>query len=280
MHAKSIYQATTKFIAAFMIVMLALTALPVSPAYAATAGPTDAGTGTNVNGPGTIAWANPGNITAVGAPYATAILTPGATSEYLQGTDYGFAIPSNATINGIQVTIRRQSSSNSGNNSVDDSDLYLLKGGAIVGSDHASGSDWPTSMQTANYGSTSDLWGTTWTPAEINADNFGVALSVLNESSGFFGSNRTASVDYIQVTITYSLPTTTVGDGTSPSSKAVGASSVNNAVSAFTLSTNTGTDTVTDLVVTGGGTGLANVAADGVKIYQSSNSEWDAGDTL
>lgn len=277
MYAKSIYQGTTKFIAAFMIVMLALTALPVSPAYAATAGPNFAGAGAEANGPGTIAWSNEGFITADDNNYATANLGNNAVSEYLQATGFGFAIPSNAMINGIQVTIMRQSSSNGGNNSVDDSDLYLLKGGAIVGTDHASGNDWPTTMGTATYGATNDLWGTTWTPAEINAANFGVTLSVLNES-GF--SSRTASVDYIQVTITYSLPTTTVGDGTSPSSKAVGASSVNNAVSAFTLSTNTGTDTVTDLVVTGGGTGLANVAANGVKIYQSTNSEWDAGDTL
>ncbi len=58
-------------------------------------------------------------------------------------------------------------------------------------------------MQTATYGSASDLWGTTWTPAEINNTNFGVSLSVLNQS-GF--SSRTASVDYIQITVTYTAP--------------------------------------------------------------------------
>ena len=40
---------------------------------------------------------------------------------------------------------------------------------------------------------------------------------------------------------------------------------------------------MTDLVITGGGTGIANVAASGVKIYRDNGTtanEWDAGDTL
>jgi hypothetical protein len=75
--------------------------------------------------------------------------------------------------------------------------------------------------------------------------------------------------------------TTTVGDGTSPANKFAGPSATNNAVSAFTLSTDTGTDTVTQIVVTGINTD--NVAASGVKIYQdngSTSNEWDSGDTL
>lgn len=235
----------TQITAVLMIVMLMLTL--VTPAYAATAGPNNAGAGANVNGPGSIAWANPGFITADDTNYATAVLTGNATSDYIQGTNYGFAIPATATINGIQVSIMRQSSSNAAGNSINDVDLNLLKAGVIVGTDHAVGTDWPTTITAANYGGVADLWGTTWTPAEINAGGFGVSLSVLNQS----GLGRTASIDYIQVTITYTLPTTTVGDGTSPANKSVSGSETNRAVSAFTLSTNMGSDTVTGLVVTG-----------------------------
>ncbi|MFA5375142.1 MAG: hypothetical protein WC455_05230 [Dehalococcoidia bacterium] len=76
---------------------------------------------------------------------------------------------------------------------------------------------------------------------------------------------------------------TTVGDGTSPSSKTVGPSYNNQAVSSFTLVTSSAgtTDTVTGMVVTITGTGPANVA--GVKIYQDNGTtpnEYDAGDTL
>jgi hypothetical protein len=92
-------------------------------------------------------------------------------------------------------------------------------------------------------------------------------------------SNRSAIV---VVSLNPLVPTTTVNDGNNPTNKTVGPSATNQAVSAFTLSTNTGTDTVTNLVVTAGGTGAANLAANvaGVNIYQSANNEWDAGDTL
>ncbi len=183
--------------------------LAPSLALAATSGPNNAGTGANVNGPGTVSWSNPGYITVDDTNYATSVLGNSATSEYLRGTNYGFAIPSGATINGITVSIMRQSSSNTSGDSVDDVDLRLLKAGVIGGTDKAVTTDWPTSMTAASYGGVADMWGTTWTPEEINAANFGVSLSVLNESGS---SGRTASVDYIQVTVTYTLAVDTTPD--------------------------------------------------------------------
>ena len=49
------------------------------------------------------------------------------TSDYLRATNFGFSIPTGAIINGIEVQIMRQSSSNGGNNSINDVDLNLLK---------------------------------------------------------------------------------------------------------------------------------------------------------
>lgn len=94
----------------------------------------------------------------------------------------------------------RMSSSNAGSDSIDDQYVQLVKGGTPVGDSRDTSTDWPTTMTAANYGSTSDLWGTTWTPADINASNFGVGLTCYNESSS---SHRTASVDYMQITVTY-----------------------------------------------------------------------------
>ncbi len=205
----------TKIFSAFLIVMLALGVIPITPAYAATSGPNIAGTGANVTGVGTIAWTNPGFVTTNDTNYATAVLTTNAVSNYLRASNFGFSIPAGATINGIQVTINRSSSANTAGFSIRDSDLFLTKNGtATVGTDHASATDWPTGgPASANYGGIADLWGTTWTPAEINSANFGVLLSVLNES-GF--TNRTASVDYIEVTVTYTIQytiTATAGVG-------------------------------------------------------------------
>jgi len=81
-------------------------------------------------------------------------------------------------------------------------------------------------------------------------------------------------------TVTTSGATTTVGDGSSPVDKYVRQSSVNKALSAFTLSTDTGTDTVTGLIVIG--TGTTNVALNGVKLWLDGGSqanEWDGTDT-
>ena len=198
-----------------LALVLAMAANPVTLVSAATSGPLMADSGANANGPGSIAWTNPGFIVADDLNYATAVLTPSATSEYLQGTNYGFNIPLDATIDGIAVSIMRQSSGNMYGNSIDDSDVYLLKAGVIAGTDHAVTTDWPVTMTLATYGGTADLWGSTWTPAEINAAGFGVALSARNESP--YG-DRTAYVDYMQITITYVFgTTTTVATSGSPS---------------------------------------------------------------
>ncbi|MDM7999383.1 MAG: hypothetical protein QUS33_05115, partial [Dehalococcoidia bacterium] len=220
-HVRMLRAAALLLLTLTLVLVLALVLNTGVPTRAATAGPNNAGTGASVDGPGTVAWTNPGYITADDTNYATAVLTPNATSEYLQATNYGFAIPSDQVVTGIQVSIMRRSSSNIFGDSVDDADLYLLKAGAIVGTDHAVAADWPTTMTVANYGATDDLWGTTWTPADINDPNFGVALSVLNES-GF--ANRTASVDYIQVTVSYGPPhTITASAGTGGSISPSGA---------------------------------------------------------
>jgi hypothetical protein len=192
----------------------------------------NAGVGSNVTGVGTISWTNPGNITADDTSYATAALN-NATSLYLRGTSYGFAIPANATINGIVVTIGRFENATGGGRDVRDNVVSLIKGGAITGINQASTREWPTgSPVAATYGSTSDLWGSTWTAADINASNFGVALSANSTN------NRIASVDYIQISVTY----TTLSLPTAPTV-------TTQAVTAIGSTTATGNGNLTDLGV-------------------------------
>ena len=171
---------------------------------------TNPGTGANVTVTGAADWANPGYITADDTLYASATLTGSIlTSGYLEGTHYGFAIPADAVIDGIVVTIgRHESGTRPDYLDVRDSTVRLLKAGTLTGNNKAAtGTEWPTVVATpALYGTTADLWGTTWTPAEINADNFGVALSVIS------GVNRIAYVDYMQISVTYTV--TMVGSNT------------------------------------------------------------------
>ncbi len=86
------------------------------------------------------------------------------------------------------------------------------------------------------------------------------------------------------ITGTYSVTATatiTINNGTNPANSYAKGSQTNRNADAFTLNTNSGSCIVTGLVVTG--TNTANIAANGVKIYQDSGSSpniWDATDTL
>ena len=172
-----------------------------------------------LQGLGLCAWTTPENITADDSNNATANISQNVITNYLQATNYGFSIPTGATINGITVVINR-SSSGSSSPRVRDSIVSLVKNGTISGSNlAATGTDWG-SMATATYGGTSSLWGTTWSAEDINATNFGVVLSVTNTNN----NSRTASVDYIQITVTYTSTGTIVGTATAT---AAGSTSIN-----------------------------------------------------
>jgi YDG domain/MBG domain (YGX type)/Bacterial Ig-like domain (group 3)/S-layer homology domain len=190
-----------------ILAVLILMILPVTAVLAAASGPNNAGTGSNVTGTGTIDWQTPGNISADDTSYATADLTGTnvVTSRYLEGTNYAFAIPAAASIDGIQVTIGRFESATGPGNDVRDTVVRLMKAGNITGDNKAdTGTDWSTATSaSATYGSSSDLWGVSWTPADINASNFGVALAADSDN------NRLASVDYMQITVSYTVNTTT-----------------------------------------------------------------------
>lgn len=91
-------------------------------------------------------------------------------------------------------------------------DVLLLKNGTPAGNDKAAAGTWGTSDTTITYGGAGDLWGTTWTPAEVTASNFGVRLKVSNANA----SSRTASVDHIDLTVYYSTPASSIGVSGTP----------------------------------------------------------------
>jgi hypothetical protein len=154
------------------------------------------GTGANLTGIGSVAWSNPTNIYTSNNVYATT--SGGTATNYLKATNFGFSVPSDAVIEGIVVSVERKSSAT---NRISDTEIKLLKAGTIVGNDKASSSFWPTSDAVASYGSSSDLWGETWTYSDINDTNFGVVLAA--DATQTVGT--TYSVDYISITVYYSI---------------------------------------------------------------------------
>jgi Tfp pilus assembly protein PilX len=155
-------------------------------------------------------WTNPGFVGASDNQRATTVLAAGAQSANLDATSFGLTIPANAQLTGITASVERGASSS---NYIGDVDVYLLKNGSPVGTDHATTPDWGSADAIRTYGTTTDLWGTTWTPADVNASNFGLRLKVDNDAPG----NITASVDHVQLTVYYSLPpATSIGASGSP----------------------------------------------------------------
>ena len=149
---------------------------------------------------GTATWSNPGNAAAGDSVYATANLGPAGQSHYLKATNFGFAIPGGSTITGILVIVTRKESASNG---CKDNRVRIVKGGTIGATDRASATEWPTVAAAAEYGGdglggSTDLWGETWTVSDINASNFGVAISAL----GINGAQ--ASIDFISITVFYS----------------------------------------------------------------------------
>lgn len=159
-----------------------------------TAGPNAGSTISDDASVGTVAWSNPANAGASDNVYATATSTTAAT-HYLNCQGFGFAIPSDATINGITMDVECKQSGNT----VTDYHTNLLKAGGIAGDDKKSATTWPMSDGVRTYGGAADLWGTTWTPADVNHAGFGCAIAATITS----GISRTASVDLITLTVTY-----------------------------------------------------------------------------
>lgn len=178
----------------------------------ASQGPNSAGTGVNQTGVGGTAWTNPGNIVSSNNTYASCTVpsTGGSTTNYIKGTNFGFSIPSGATIDGIIVEVERVDT----NYNVTDSTAKLVKADTIVGTNKALAGQWSNTEGVFTYGSSTDLWGTSWTDTDINATNFGFVLNAFNPS---FKSLGLPKVDHIRITVHY-----TSGGGSTASSLLLG----------------------------------------------------------
>lgn len=165
----------------------------------ASQGPLSPGTLADDSAVGTTAWTSPSNAGASDDSYTTANLTDNASTHYLKATNHAFTVPAGATINGIVVEAEVKAGSAS---TVIDGPIKLVKAGSVVGTDKARGGStfWPTSDAYQTWGSSSDLWGTTWTVADVNASNFGAVISGVKSGAG-----STGSVDHIRITVHYTL---------------------------------------------------------------------------
>lgn len=140
-------------------------------------GPKNPNTFSNALIPGfSHSWINITNVQLddeVSASFGNLPQPAGSHTDYLQVTNFGFAIPAGTIINGIKVEVKCSDS----NSRTSDYSVRIVKTGAIAGDEKAAGTPYPTTEKYITYGGPTDLWGETWDYKYISDNQFGVAIA-------------------------------------------------------------------------------------------------------
>lgn len=182
--------------AAALVLSLVLLRRPA--AYADSTAATSPGTCANDASAGSFSWSTATNAQTSNDSRAAGTATSGSPTNYLKCSNFGFSIPSGATIDGITVEIERRSSSTS--NEAKDITVKIVKADGSFGTENKADTVtvYPTTEAYKTYGGSSDLWSETWSDADINDADFGVILQSQNVDA--IGQPQ---VDHMRITITY-----------------------------------------------------------------------------
>jgi len=156
------------------------------------------GATSNVDRGGEKSWSNPNNAQASDNNRAIVNCDKEDFSDWLRCTTFGITIPNGATITGIELTIERQEEATF--HFINDSYIVLRKTAGQVGDNKASAAEWPWSDGTATYGGDGQMWGTTWSEAEIESNDFGVDISIINTDNI---DSFEARIDHVQIKVYY-----------------------------------------------------------------------------
>jgi hypothetical protein len=164
-----------------------------------------------------VPWTNPNNAKVSDDVYATSSVGPDTEggTEKLYASNFGFAIPTGATIDGIKVEVEKKSQNNTGIRHAHDLNVFIVKADGTYGSEDKADTVtlWPTIEAYKSYGGATDKWSDSWTEANIEDSDFGVVFSAVANSD----RNITLSIDHIQITVYYTeqvLPATLAVSGT------------------------------------------------------------------
>ena len=201
--------------------------------------------------------------------YAAASITApssGATCSLGIGA-FGFAIPLSAQVLGIQVQFQRYLSGGV-------SSAFSATSGQVCLSSITGGpacktaiSAWTWASATETLGSSSDLWGTTWTPVMINAGNFRISITPSFTLTGT--TNKMLELGSYQINVFYnnggtlsvanlSIPglTSTIAGPTTPAT--LGVTVTSGVVTGCSVTTGgVGYPYTPACIISGGGTGAS-----------------------
>jgi hypothetical protein len=159
------------------------------------------------NPTGVSSWTNPQNATPNdGGLFATNGIA-GFETEYILCDNLGLGqlLPTNATITGIEVLVDRRASATL---RAKDTHVHLISPGPNPAAPDGSltaaergGGDIPTTFTVGSFGGFGELWGESWTAAELSDPDFGATYAVRRTST----SPVTVDVRSIQVRVYYSV---------------------------------------------------------------------------
>jgi hypothetical protein len=180
--------------------LFALLILVPSIALGADTGFVIAGTGTDADG-GYPIWSNPNNITTDNeSSYARITLgqSVGTTSNYLRATNFGFSIPTGATINGIEASIHGYGVPPANK----DLHAYLIKGNALQTGWTDKGTSTPLNggAFTLSYGGATDMWGGTLSASDVNSSGFGMGIQMNIVTAG---DDKVTDIYWIKIKVYY-----------------------------------------------------------------------------
>lgn len=130
-------------------------------------------------------------------------------SYLVKASDFGFSLPSNTTIFGIKVEIKKDGAHSNppgvpfDPNIAKDEIIQLSKDNSSeVGDNEKSDSWWPVYPGAIiTYGGEDDLWGTTWTAEEINSANFSIHIAGKS-----YHDDVVYRIGWVRITIYYEAP--------------------------------------------------------------------------
>ncbi len=173
------------------------------------AGPNTGSSVANDTSSGSVSWGTTAsNISTSDNTYNTASLFINAfqttTTYFMKVTGFGFSLGS-ATVNGITVSVESSFTTSVPAVININGTAKIVKGNTLSG--NSKSFTVFTSDNTASMGSSSDLWGTTWTASDIESANFGVGIQMSQPNFTSSMGTTTGRVDLVRITVDYSVPT-------------------------------------------------------------------------
>jgi hypothetical protein len=184
--------------------LICVSLLLAAASKAQVSGPNSANSFTTSSIPGfNQSWINSENTGASDDIYSSFGNLTGSTgsyTDYLVATHFNLNVPAGMTIKGIVVTVECSDP----NDRTSDYSVRIVKASTIGTTERANGKPYPVTDDLMTYGDVSDRWGETWTVAEINDNNFGVAISAMRNADDGITAGQ---IDNIQITVYYSFIT-------------------------------------------------------------------------